>query len=301
MTTPILASSRLVSRSGLDLLLLGLIWGASFLTIRLALDEVSVLSSVCHRVGWAALILWAVILIQRRSLPKGWTVWAACLGMGVLNNVLPFTLMAWGQLHIETGLTSILNAATAIWGAFAAALCFADERLTLRRLAGILLGFVGVVTIVGPSALGGLDLRSAAQLAVIAGTLSYAAASVWARTFLSSIDPLVAAAGMLTGSSLVMIPLTLALEGNIDLPSTATGAASIAYYAIVSTAFAYILYYRLVRSMGAGGTMLVTLIIPPVAITLGALVLDERLGAQAFAGLGLLAVGLVIVSSARTR
>ena len=301
MTAPALATLSRSPHAARDLVALGLIWGASFLTIRLALDEVSVLSSVVHRVGWAALILWGVIALQGRALPRGWRIWAACLGMGVLNNILPFTLMAWGQHHIETGLASILNASAAIWGAFAAALAFSDERLTLRRVGGILLGFVGVVTIVGPAALGGLDLRSTAQLAVLAGTVSYAAASVWARRFLSGIDPIFAAAGMLTASSAVLLPLTLLLEGDIDMPTTLTGAASIAYYAVVSTALAYLLYYRLVRSVGAGGTMLVTLIIPPVAIALGALVLGERLGAQAFAGLGLLALGLVILSTGRAR
>ena len=280
------------ARTGADLLLLGAIWGASFLTIRIALDEVSVLSSVCHRVGWAAAILWAVLALRGGPYPRGAGVWAACFGMGILNNAIPFTLMAWGTLHIETGLASILNAATAIWGALAAALFFADERLTARRAGGIALGFSGVVAIVGPSALGGLDLRSTAQLAVIAGTFSYAAASVWARLHLSRLDPLAAAAGMLTCSSALLIPLTLALEGDIDMPTTLRGAGAIAYYAGISTALAYLLYYRLVREAGAGGAMLVTLLIPPVAIALGALVLGERLGPQAFAGLALLAAGL---------
>ncbi len=296
MSSPSTLTSALPTRALADLLILGGIWGASFLTIRLALNEVSVLSSVCHRVGWAALLLWGVVILRRHAVPAHLGFWGACLGMGLLNNVIPFTLMTWGQLHIETGLTSILNATTAIWAALAAALVFADEHLTLQRSTGIVLGFAGVTIIVGPSALTSLDLQSLAQIAVVAGTLSYALASIWARRFLGGVDPIVAATGMLSASTAILIPTTVLLEGNIDLPSSATGVGAIAYYAIVSTALAYLLYYRLVRSAGAGGAMLVTLVIPPVAIVLGALVLDERLGTTAFAGLGLLALGLTVLA-----
>ncbi|MEL6205984.1 MAG: DMT family transporter [Pseudomonadota bacterium] len=282
-----------------ELSLLGVIWGASFLSIRIALDEVSVLSSVCHRVGWAALILWLIVWSRGISVPRTASIWGAFLVMGLLNNAVPFTLMAWGQLYIETGLTSILNASTAIWGALAAALAFGDERLTAQRAAGIGLGFAGVVTIVGPGVLTGLDLRSTAQIAVIAGTLSYAAASVWARLKLGGLPPIVAAAGMLTGSTMILVPLTLVLEGGIDLPDTARGTIAIAYYAGIATALAYLLYYRILATSGAGGTMLVTLLIPPVAVCLGAVVLGERLEMRAFAGLAVLALGLVVLAVPR--
>lgn len=280
----------------LHLLTLGLIWGGSFLAVRLALDEVSVLSSVAHRVGWAAALLWLVILALRLPVPTGWRIWGAFAVMGFFNNVMPFTLMAWGQLHIETGLASILNASAAVWTALAAALIFPDERLTSRRSIGIGLGFAGVVTIVGPAALSGLDLRSLGQLAIVAGTFGYMASSIWARLYLSQMSPLVAAAGMLTCSTAITVPATLLLEGDIDLPTTLRGGGAIAYYALASTALAYLIYYRLVQLAGAGGVMLVTLIIPPVAIALGALVLGERLGPSAFVGFALLAAGLTILS-----
>ena len=240
------------ARAWAELLLLGLIWGASFLSIRIALDEVSVLSSVCHRVGWAALVLWAVVLIRGEAVPRSARLWGSFAVMGLLNNVLPFTLMAWGQLSIESGLTSILNAFTAVAGVIVAALVFADERLTARRLAGVALGFAGVTLCVGPALLAGFSLRSAAQLAVLAGTLCYALAGAWARVRLKRLSPLVAAAGMLTCSTLMMLPLTLVLEGDIDLPATATGAAAIGYYALIATACAYLLYYRVLAMAGAG-------------------------------------------------
>ncbi len=288
-------STEISARAWAELLLLGLIWGASFLSIRVALDEVSVLSSVCHRVGWAALVLWGVVWLRGEALPRGWRLWGGFAVMGLLNNVLPFTLMAWGQLSIETGLTSILNAFTAVAGVLVAAAVFADERLTARRLTGVCLGFAGVAVTVGPAVLAGFSLRSLAQLAVLAGTLCYAMAGAWARVRLRGLSPTVAAAGMLTCSTGMMIPLTLMLEGGIDLPATLRGTAAIGYYALIATAFAYLLYYRVLAMAGAGNLMLVTLLIPPVAILLGALLLDEALHTRAYAGFALLAAGLIVL------
>lgn len=285
----------LSARAWAELLLLALVWGASFLAIRVALDEVPVLWVVAHRVGWAAAILWAVVLVRRESLPRDARLWGACLVMGLLNNVIPFTLMAWGQLHIETGLTSILNASTAIFGVVVATLAFPDERLTARRAVGVLMGFLGVATAVGLGALGTLDLRSLGQLAVLGGAFSYALAGSWARKTLSGLSPLVAAAGMLTGAALVMVPAAWTLDGPPDLSLTPRTLVAIAYYAVVSTAFAYLLYYRILAMAGSGNLLLCTLLIPPVAILLGAFVLGETLAPRAFAGFAVLAVGLLIL------
>lgn len=210
-------TNALTTRVWFDLMLLALIWGGSFLAIRTALDEITFLASVTHRVAWAALVLWAIVLIRRLPIPKDPKLWGAFLIMGILNNVLPFSLMAWGQLHIETGLTAILNAATAIWGVLVAAVIFPDERLTTRRLTGVLIGFLGVATAIGLANISKLDLRSMAQLAVIAGTVSYAFAGSWARAQLQGVSPLISAAGMLTGSTLIMLPATLALEGTVPM------------------------------------------------------------------------------------
>ncbi|MEO0916462.1 MAG: DMT family transporter [Pseudomonadota bacterium] len=222
-------------------------------------------------------------------------LWGAFIVMGVLNNVLPFSLMAWGQLHIETGLTAILNAATAIWGVLVAALVFADERLTTRRLLGVLVGFVGVATAIGWASIAALDLRSLAQLAVIAGTVSYALAGSWARARLKEVPPLVCAAGMLTGSTAIMVPLATFIEGPLPLDLELRTWGAIAYYALAATAIAYLLYYRILAAAGAGNLLLVTLMIPPVAILLGAWARDEALGPGAYLGFALLAVGLLIL------
>jgi len=277
-----------------ELLLLGLIWGGSFLAIKLALTEVPFLTSVAHRVFWSAVILWVYVAVRQLPLPEG-RDWAILFVMGLLNNVIPFSLMAWGQLYIPTGLTSVFNAGTAIFGVVVAAALLADERLTWRKATGSLIGFFGVATAVGLDSFRDFDITSWAQLAVIAGTISYASAGVWARVHMGRLSPQVAAAGMLTGSSIVMVPAALLIDGppSLDLSPTAFGA--IAYYVIFATAGAYLLYYRILNAAGSSNTMIVTLLVAPVSIVLGAVVLNESLSPNVYAGLGLLALGLFIL------
>lgn len=277
-----------------ELALLALIWGGSFLAIRTALDEIPFLTSVAYRVGLAAAVLWVWVLLRRLPVPRDPRMWGALLVMGLLNNVLPFSLMAWGQLHIETGLTSILNAGTAVFGVLVAALLLADERLTTRRAIGVGIGFLGVATAIGLENLTTLDLRSTAQLAVVAGTLCYALAAVWGRVNLQGLAPQVSAAGMLTGSALLMIPAALLIDGPV-LPRQPDTILAIAYYAVIATALAYLIYFRVLTMAGSGNAMLCTLLVAPVAIVLGALVRGEVLSPNVHAGFVLLALGLAIL------
>lgn len=276
------------------MVLLGLIWGASFLSIRVALDEIPFVTSVAWRVGLAALVLWIWVLWKGFPLPTRLPQWTALFVMGLLNNVIPFSLMAWGQLHIETGLTSILNAGTAIFGVVAAAVFLADERLTVRRGLGVTLGFLGVATAIGLHNLLSFDLRSAAQLAIVAGTISYALAGVWAKLRLTGLVPQVQAAGMLTGSTLVMVPAALAIDGPV-VPLQADTWTAILYYSVIATALAYLLYFRVLAMAGSGNLLLVTLLIAPVAILLGAVVRDEVLSSYVYVGFAKLALGLAIL------
>ncbi|MEP2889315.1 DMT family transporter [Tateyamaria sp.] len=285
----------MTGRAWAEMILLACIWGGSFLAIRIALDEVSPLTSVAHRTGWAMLALWGVVALMRLPIPRAPRIWVGFLGMGLLNNVIPFGLMAWGQLYIETGLTSILNASTAIFGVIAAAIFLADERITRRKAVGVALGFFGVATAIGLENFTNFDLHNLAQLAVIAGTVSYALAGVWARHFLGDLPPQVAAAGMLTGATLVTVPLAWMVEGPISLDMQPTTMAAIAYYAIIASAGAYLLYYRVLAMAGSGNLMLVTLLVAPIAITLGAIVRGETLSPNAFVGFALLALGLIIL------
>lgn len=291
-----MASQKTINRGAwADLILLSFIWGGSFLSMRIALDEIGVFSVVAHRVGWAALILWTYVLWRGLLVPRDLRVWAAFLVMGLLNNVIPFSLIAWGQLTIETGLAAILNATTAIFGVLIAAMVFADERLTLNRGFGVALGFAGVVTVIGWQAVLSFDPRSLAQLAILGASLSYGLASSWARATLGGMAPQVAAAGMLTGSSLILVPLAWVVDGPLTLALEADTLASIAFFAIAATAFAYLLYYRILASAGAGNLLVTTLLIVPVAVILGALFRGETLPPQAYAGFALLALGMGVL------
>ena len=176
-----------------------------------------------------------------------------------------------------------------------AAACFADERLTLRKSVGVLVAFLGVAVAIGLDSLAQFDIRSLAQLAVIGGTISYAFASAWARTRLLGLSPPVAAAGMLTGATVILLPTALLIDGAPHWPALPQTYVAVGYFAVFGTAFAYLLYYRVLAMVGTGNAMLVTLLIPPVAIVLGAWVLGERLAPQAFVGFGLLALGLLIL------
>jgi drug/metabolite transporter (DMT)-like permease len=285
----------LSGRAWAEMLVLALIWGGSFLSIRIALDEISPLMSVAHRVTLAMLVLWVVVAMMRIPLPRNPRIWFAFLVMGLLNNVIPFILMAWGQLYIESGLTSILNAFTAVVGVVMAALFFSDERLTPRKIIGVVLGFFGVAVAIGLENFKNFDLRSLAQLAVIGGTVAYAVAGVWARKNLVGMPPQLAAAGMLTGATVIMLPLVYFVEGLPTFDLKPRTLVAIGYYAVIATAAAYLLYYRVLAMAGSGNLMLVTLLVAPIAITLGAVVLGEKLSANAFVGFVILAVGLIIL------
>ena len=285
----------LSGRAWAEMLFLAMIWGGSFLSIRIALDEISPLMSVAHRVAWAMLVLWGVVAMMRIPLPRNPRIWFAFLVMGLLNNVIPFVLMAWGQLHIESGLTSILNAFTAVVGVVMAALFFSDERLTLRKIIGVVFGFFGVAVAIGLENFKNFDLRSLAQLAVIGGTVAYAVAVVWARKNLVGMPPQLAAAGMLTGATVIMLPLVYFVEGLPTFDLQPRTLVAIGYYAVIATAAAYLLYYRVLAVAGSGNLMLVTLLVAPVAITLGAVVLGEKLSANALIGFVILALGLIVL------
>lgn len=278
-----------------QLFLLALIWGGSFLSIRIALDEIGPFTAVMHRCCWAMLLLWIIVLVLRLPVPRDRRTWLAFLGMGVLNNVLPFFFLAWGQLHIESGLTAIFNSFTAVVGVVVAAIVFADEKLTARKATGVIFGVLGVTVAMGIGTLTQIDLRSLGQLSVLLATVCYGLAGSFARVNLSHLPPLVAAAGMLTASTLVMIPLAWVMEGAPSLDLLPRTWAAIGYYSLIATAAAFLLYYSILAKAGSGNLMLVTLLLVPVAILLGHFVLGEVLLPRHLAGFGIIALGLAVL------
>lgn len=288
-------------RAWADLGLLALIWGAVFLFTSLALREVAPTWIVFTRVFWAALSLWAYVLARGLPTPRGFRPWVDYLVMGARNNVAPFTLITWGQKSVESGLASILNGATAFFGILVAAMFLADERLSARRLFGVLIGLAGVAAIVGPDALSGFDPRALGQLAILGATISYSFAGVWAKRRLKGQPPAVSAAGMLTGSAVIMLPLALLVEGAPPWPLSPLTFGALGYITILATVGGFLLYYRILASAGSGNLLLVTICMPPISIALGAIVLGERLAPGVFLGAGLILLGLLVIDGRATR
>jgi drug/metabolite transporter (DMT)-like permease len=279
------------------LLLLSMLWGGSYFFVEIALLEWSPLLIVAVRVVIACIVIWGIVLAAGLPVPRSPLAWMAFFWMGLLNNIFPFLLIVWGQKEIESGLAAILTAAAPIFSVIVAGAWLKDEPVTRSRLLGAVVGLIGVVVLIGPSALAGLDANLLAQLAVLGAALSYAFAGVYARRFTRmNIDPIVAASGQLLMSSLIMILLVLAFETPAQLiESSAKVWAAVGLMAVFSTALAYILYFRLLASAGATNAILVTLLIPVTAILLGALILDERLQWLHFLGMAVIGLGLSVI------
>ena len=281
----------------LTLIGLAVIWGSAFFCIHVAVHSVPPLTYVWLRVTIAAAALWAYLAWRKEpaGLPK--SVWGSMIVLALLNNVIPFILFGWGQTHIASGLASILNATTPIWGVIVAHVFTNDERMTPRKIAGVLLGFGGVALMIGPDLLGSIGNNVLAQLACVTAALLYALAGVWARRFKRlGVSPMSVTTGQLTASALVMLPVALVLDRPWEQAVPPLGAlGAILVLAVVCSAYAYILYFRLIDSAGATNALLVTLLVPPVAILMGALMLGEIIEARDVAGLGLIALGLAAI------
>ncbi|MDX2103738.1 MAG: DMT family transporter [Alphaproteobacteria bacterium] len=279
------------------LLALSVIWGGSFLLVALALPSVPPFTLVWLRVALAALTLAAAVRWFALALPRDWGFWLACVGMGLLNNAVPFSLIVWGQTQIPSGLAAILNATTPLFAVLFAHVLTTDERLTKARLAGVVIGLVGVVILVGPAALGGVTTSLAAQAAVLGAAISYALAGLYGRRFRArALDPLVPALGMTIASTLLLAPVMLWVDRPWHLPMPPWSAVlAIVALAVGATAIAYILYFRLLARAGATNLMLVTFLIPVGAIALGALVLGERLAVNHLIGMAGIAAGLAAI------
>ena len=288
----------LMNRSDwLTLLALAVIWGAAFLFISVAVREVEPLTYVWLRLSLAAAAMWLFLWWRGESAGLPRQVWGSILVLALFNNAIPFVLFGWGQTHIASGLAAILNATTPIWGVVVAHLFTSDEKLSGRKLAGVVLGFAGVTVMIGPALLGSLGNNVLAQLACVTAALCYAFAGVWARRYRGmGLSPISVTTGQLSAGALLMLPLALLVDRPwLDAMPSIKAIGAILALAVVCSAFAYILYFRLIDRAGATNALLVTLLVPPVAIFLGSLVLNEVIEPRDFAGLALIALGLAAI------
>ncbi|OWV70231.1 ABC transporter permease [Rhizobium sp. R634] len=277
------------------LVLLGLIWGGSFFFARIAVQHVPPLTLVFLRLLLAATALHVYIAGRFDIYPILKARWREFLILGVINNVLPHALIFFGQTRIGAGLAAILNATTPIWTVLIANYLTSDEKLSSAKIAGCLVGLAGTIVLIGPSISTGSEAPLWALLLPVLAAVSYGFAATYGKRFKGVPSP-VTAAGQLTASSLIALPLSLLADRPWELATPPLDALlAILALALLSTAFAYILYFRIMAMAGATNASLVTLLVPPGAILLGVLFLGERLSLAEFAGMALIGFGLVIL------
>ncbi|MEM6711741.1 MAG: DMT family transporter [Pseudomonadota bacterium] len=277
------------------LLFLAFIWGGSFVLAKIAVAEIPPFTLVLLRVSLAAATLWIVCLATGVAMPRSLAAWRNYLVMGLLNNVVAFSLIFTGQLEIGASLASILNASTPFFTVLIAGVLLADERFSTKRITGIAIGFSGVVLIIGPRNLLGLGDHLLSEMMLIGAAISYAFASVWGRRFAGE-NPMATATGQLTMSTMMMIPIAAFVDQPWDLPMPSLGVVgSVVALAVVCTAFAYVLFFRILKMAGATNVSLVTMLVPVSATLIAVPMLGERLELLTVAGFAVIAVGLMVL------
>ena len=294
-------NQRMGTKDWAMLLLLSFLWGGSFFLIGVVVAELPPLTIVTLRVGVAALTLWAVLLIGGYEIPKSLKLWRAFFMLGLLNNVIPFALIVWGQNHIGAGLASIINATTPLFTILIAGAFLADEHMSPQKVVGVVVGLFGVAVLIGGEPLAdiGLDmsLQTLAQLAIMGAAISYGCASVFGRRFKAlGISPFSTAVGQVTAATIILLPVTFLVERPDQLanPSLQTWLA-ILCLGVFCTALGYILFFKILSSSGATNVVLVTFLVPITASFLGWLILNEQLHSRYFIGMAFIGLGLAAI------
>ncbi len=280
--------------------LLSLLWGGSFFFYKVLVGALPPFTVVFGRVGLAAVALNLLLIIRRDPMPTSPRLWAGFLVLGVFNSALPFCCFAWSELRLSSGMAAILNATTPIFAVLVASVLPTGERMTLPRAVAVGFGFLGVIVLVGhdafaPSASSGGFRLMPSELACLCAALSYAWVGFYGRRF-GGIAPIKIATGQITAAAAVMAPLSLSIDRpwTLAAPSLAVWAA-LAGIALISTAAAYMLFFRILKRVGASNLLLVTFLVPISALSLGAVALGERLAPSAFAGMALIGLSLVAI------
>ncbi|KAA2317467.1 DMT family transporter [Pseudooceanicola sediminis] len=279
------------------LFLLSLLWGGSFFFVGVAIQQLPPLTIVGLRAGLAALTLALILWLRAERWPFARGVLLPFFVMGLLNNLMPFSLLFWAQTMIPSGLASILNASTPIFSIIVAHFLLMDERMAANKAVGILFGFLGVIVLLGGDLLGGASIASLGILACLGAALSYGFASVYGRRFKAmQLTATQVAFGQLSATTLMMAPIVSIIDQPWKLPMPGTPViVAILALAIVSTALAYVIFFRILASAGAVNVGLVTLLVPVSAILLGTFVLGEDLARRHYFGMLLISIGLLAI------
>ncbi len=279
------------------LLFLASLWGPSFLFIKVAVEEIPPLTLVVGRVGLAALLLYLILRLQGRGLPKFGPIWKHFAVMGLFSNALPFVLFSWGEIYIASALAAILNGTTPLFTIVLAHFFIADERITPQKMGGMLLGFGGLILLIVPSLFEGVFATTWGLIAIAVASASYGVAIVYSRKNLRGLPPLVAPTAQLGMATLYLLPLSLLIEHPFSLPTPSwTAIGSLLMLAVVGTALAFIVYYRILEETSATYLSMVTYLVPAFGLFLGVIILGEQPGWNAYAGCALILLGVMVVN-----
>jgi drug/metabolite transporter (DMT)-like permease len=277
------------------LIALSAIWGGSFYFFAVIIKELPVFTIVFFRVFLATVALWLIVLVTRQELPQFKNVWHNYLLMGLFNNVIPFSLIVWGESKVAPGLAAVLNATTPFFSVIVAHLSTQNEKLTWNRLAGALVGLTGVAALVGFDAIKNLGADLIFQIAIVMASVSYGISTIFGRRFVG-IPPLVSSASQTAASSIMLLPLMMIIDHPFSLTMPSMNATlSLLALALLCTALAYVIFFNIVKSAGMTNVTLVTLLVPVSAMMLGALFLDEQISMRHFLGMLVIGIGLALI------
>ncbi|MDL1902273.1 hypothetical protein FBR02_16070 [Anaerolineae bacterium CFX9] len=285
--------------------LLGIIWGSSFLLIRVGVEELNPFQVVFMRTGIAAVGLNLVLALRGRHLPLNWRAMLPLIVLGIGNTTMPFVLISWGETSIDSGLASVLNATAALFTLVIAHFTFADERITIKKIVGVVIGFAGVVVLASRNWVDGQLMTGGllGQLAIVGASLCYAIFGVYSRKVIQNrFDPLTVSTGAMTFAALtsgILMLLSPMLGGQplvavTDMSSDVLIAMIL--LGLVNTFIAYLMFYWVIAGLGAARASMVTYVVPVIGLTLGAIVLNETIDARLLLGAGMIFVGILIVN-----
>src|SRR3954453_12837382 len=277
------------------LALLAALWGASYTFIKLGVATIPPISLIAARTLIAGLVLLAVMRWCGVRLPMDAATWPRFLFQACLNSVVPFTLIAWAERSLDAGLATILNSTVPV---FAFLLTFAitrHEPVTAQKLFGVLTGLAGICLIVGVQALGGLGEQLIAEIAIIVATICYAGAAIFSRGF-EGLDPMAPAAGSMLSGAAILVPLSLVMDRPWTLAPSASSMLALLSLAVFSTALAFVIYFRLIQTLGSVGTTAQAYLRVPIGVAIGVAVLGERLSPTAWIGLACVVAGVAAMT-----
>jgi drug/metabolite transporter (DMT)-like permease len=277
------------------LLLLATLWGASYTFIKLGVATIPPITLIAARTLIAGLLLVVIMRARGLTLPKDAAIWRRFLFQACLNSVIPWTMIAWSERWLDAGLATILNSTAPIFTFLLTFTVTRHEPVTGRKLFGILAGMTGICLIVGVQALSGLGEQLVAQVAVVAATICYAGAAIFGRGF-KGLDPMAPAAGSLLCGAAILFPLSLVVEHPWTLAPSMSSMWALLGLAVFSTALAFVIYFRLIQTLGSVGTTAQAYLRVPIGVALGVLFLGESLSATAWIGLGCVVIGVAAMT-----